>query len=326
MRLKQEPEEMHRVGWVYHPFFLRHDTGTAHLESAVRLEAIAEALAGEKWPGRLQSIPFDPIGVETLAWVHEPAYVKLVQMACEQGMGFIGSEDTHVGRESFDVALLAVAGVAGGCSAVMAGDVGRVFCAVRPPGHHAGRAQASGYCLFNNTAIAAEYLIRTHDLERVAIVDWDVHHGNGTQQIFEERCDVLYVSLHEAPPYLFPYTGYAREGGVGSGKGFTLNVPMRPGSGDAAYRQAFSEKVIPRLDEFGPQFVLVSAGFDAARGDRTADIDLQPESFDWMTRELCDVADRHAEGRLVSVLEGGYEPSTLKRCVIEHVRAMWDTQ
>ena len=311
---------MRRVGWVYHPFFLRHDTGTAHPECPVRLEAIAEALAEVE---SLQSIPFDPISVETLGWVHEPAYVKLVQMACEEGMSFIGSEDTHIGRESFDVALLAVGGALGACDAVMADDAARVFCAVRPPGHHAGRDRAMGYCLFNNVAITAEYLIRRHGLERVAIVDWDVHHGNGTQQIFAERCDVLYISLHESPPYLFPYTGYAREDGVGDGKGFTLNIPMRPGSGDAAYRQAFADKVIPRLDAFEPQFVLVSAGFDAARSDRTADIDLQPESFGWMTRELCGVADRHADGRLVSVLEGGDDPSTRKRCVVEPVRAMW---
>jgi len=314
---------MLRVGWVYHPFFLRHDTGATHPEHPLRLEAIAAALAAVELPSRLRSIPFDPIPVETLARVHEPAYVELVQMACEQGMSFIGSKDTHICRESFDVALLAVAGVLGACDAVMADDVARAFCAVRPPGHHAGRDRAMGYCLFNNVAVAAEHLIRTHQLERVAIVDWDVHHGNGTQQIFEERGDVLYISLHEAPPYLYPHTGHADEDGVGEGRGFTLNVPMQPGSGDATYRQAFFEKVIPRLDEFKPQFVLVSAGFDAARSDRTADIDLQPESFGWMTRELVAVADRYADGRLVSVLEGGYEPSTLRRCVVEHVRAMW---
>jgi acetoin utilization deacetylase AcuC-like enzyme len=313
---------MARIGWVYHPFFLRHDTGSAHPEHALRLEAVAEAMAELASLGEVESVPFDPIPVQTLEAVHEPAYIQLLQLACKEGMGFIGSEDTHICRESFDVALLAAGAVVGACDAVMTAKCERAFCAVRPPGHHAGRDQAMGFCLINNVAVAAEHMVVAQRLDRVAIVDWDVHHGNGTQQIFEARSDVLYISLHESPRYLFPYTGFETEEGVGDGRGSTLNIPMPPGSGDREYRQAFEDKVVPRLNAFEPQFVLISAGFDAARTDRVADIDLQPDSFSWMTRELVDVAKRHADGRLVSVLEGGYEPSTLKRCVTEHVLAL----
>ncbi len=311
-----------RIGWIPHYHFLRHDTGSTHPERPERLEAIAEALANAGLLDHLQTLAIEPAGPEVLASVHEPAYVELVRLACEQGFSFIGSQDTNICPESFEVARRAAGAVLAACDAVMVGRVERAFCAVRPPGHHAERDRAMGYCLFNNVAVAAASLVRRHGLARVAIVDWDVHHGNGTQQIFAERGDVLFISLHEWPFYLWPHSGEADETGAGPGAGFTLNVPMRPGWGDAEYRRAFAEQVIPRLDAFRPQFVLISAGFDSAAADRSADILLEPASFEWMTRDLVAVADRHAQGRLASVLEGGYDLTSLGRCAVAHVRGL----
>ncbi len=309
-----------RVGWIYDQFFLRHDTGPTHPERPERLVAVADALEASGLLGRMVPLSFGPAAIEVLGWVHEPAYVEVVRLACEGGMTFLGDSETHIGSESYEVAQLAAGGVLAACDAVVGGAVERAFCAVRPPGHHAGRDRAMGYCLFNHVAVAAEYLIRRHGLARVAIVDWDVHHGNGTQAIFEDRDDVFFISLHESPPQ-YPGTGYESETGRGRGAGFTLNIPMRPGSGDVEYRRAFSEKVVPRLDAFAPEFVLISAGFDAAAEERIATINLEPASFAWMTRELLAVAKRHAKGRVVSILEGGYDLPSLKRCAPAHVRA-----
>jgi acetoin utilization deacetylase AcuC-like enzyme len=312
------------VGWGYDRFFLRHKTGSAHPERADRLKVIVDELDRVGLLARMQALSFQSARAEVLAGVHEPAYVDLVRLACEQGFSFIGSEETLIGPESYDVAILAVGGVLKACDAVMAGAIRSAFCAVRPPGHHAERDRAMGYCLFNNVAVAAEYLIRRHGVRRVAIVDWDAHHGNGTQHIFEQRSDVLYVSLHEGPQFLYPGTGYANEAGIGPGLGYTVNVPMRPGSGDGEYQQAFRDKVIPGLNAFAPELLLVSAGFDAVQGDRNSDLNLEPASFGWMTRELTAVARQSCAGRLVSVLEGGYDLNSLGRCVVEHVQALLD--
>lgn len=310
------------VGWVYNQFFHRHRTEEAHPERAARLEVIVAELEEAGLLGRLRPLSFQPAPVEVLGWVHEPAYVDLVRIACERGFSFIGSAETRICPESYDVALLAVGGVLAACDAVAAGDVRRTFCAVRPPGHHAERDQAMGYCLFNNVAVGAEYVVRCHGIKRVAILDWDAHHGNGTQHIFEDRCDVLYASIHQAPQTLFPHTGYEWETGRGPGEGFTLNVPMKPGSGDGEYRRAFEQQILPKLDAFAPGFVLISAGFDALQGERACALNLEPSSFGWMTRAVTRIADRHAGGRLVSVLEGGYDLTRLGRCVAEHVRGL----
>jgi acetoin utilization deacetylase AcuC-like enzyme len=312
------------VGWVYDRFFLRHKTDAAHPERPERLEVIVEELSRAGLLARMRPLTFGSASVEVLGWVHEPAYIDLVRMACEQGFSFIGTDETLIGPESYDAAVLAVGGVLAACDAVMAGTIRSAFCAVRPPGHHAERDRAMGYCLFNNVAVAAEYVIRRHGLKRVAILDWDVHHGNGTQHIFEERGDVLYISPHEGPQFLYPGTGYEMETGTGPGLGYTLNLPMRPGSGDREYRQAFTKKVIPKLEAFGPEFLLISAGFDAIAGDRISDINLEPGSFGWMTRDVAGIARKHCDGRLVSVLEGGYDLNSLGRCVAEHVQVLLD--
>ena len=314
-----------RVGWVYHPFFLRHRTGLSHPDQPARLKAIRSGLERAGLLSRMVPLEFGAASPRQLELVHDPAYVALVGLACEEGMSFIGASDTRICAESHDVARLASGGVLAACDAAARGEIDGAFCAVRPPGHHAGPDQAGGYCLYNHVALGAEYLRRHHGLPRIAIVDWDVHHGNGTQRIFEARPDVLYISLHESPDLLYPHTGYALERGRGAGEGATINIPMRPGSGDGEYHRAFREAVLPAVDAFGPAAVLISAGFDAAAADGTAHINLEPLSFGWMTRELAGhVQSRSAACPVISVLEGGYDSSSLGRCVVEHVRAMLD--
>ncbi len=312
------------VGLIYDRRFLDHrDAEDVHLEHPLRLTVIMEAFEKEGLLQRMLRLPFRQAKAEEIALVHDPVYVDIVRMACDEGMTAIGSEDTFLCEKSYDVAALAVGGVMAACDAVMKGAVQRAFCAVRPPGHHAETDRAMGFCLFNNVAVAAEHLVRNHGLKRVAIVDFDVHHGNGTQHIFESRADVLYASIHERPGSIgFPGTGEATEVGTGPGRGFTLNVPLSHGAGDAEYRTAFERQIVPRLDEYRPEFLLVSAGFDALAADTISHLRLEPESYGWMTELLVDVALRHGEGRVVSVLEGGYHLDYLGRAVVHHVGAL----
>ena len=235
--------EAKTVGWVYNRRFLDHDPGASHVERPERLEVIVRSLQQAGLLDQMDALPFSAATAEQLTLVHDPAYVDLLRMMCDDGFTFVGSSDTGINAHSYEVAALAAGGVLAACDAVMAGRVRRAFCAVRPPGHHAETDQALGFCLFNHVAIAAEHLVRHHQLSRVAIVDFDVHHGNGTQHIFESRRDVFYISLHECPGSLeFPGTGAADEIGSGDGQGYTLNVPLDRGSGEAEYRAALERE------------------------------------------------------------------------------------
>ena len=311
------------VGWVYDGRFLDHDPGPGHLERPERLEVVVQALQQAGLLDAMTALPFRAATAEQLERVHDPAYVDLVRMMCDDGFTFIGSRDTGINAHSYEVAALATGGVLAACDAVMAGRVRRAFCAVRPPGHHAEADQALGFCLFNHVAVAAEHLISRHGRTRVAIVDFDAHHGNGTQHTFEARREVFYVSLHERPGSLeFPGTGDASETGSGAGQGTTLNVPLDRGSGETEYRAALQQHVLPALDAYRPQFVLLSAGFDALMWDRAAHLSLEPSDYRWITDALVGVADRHCGGSLVSVLEGGYDLANLGSAVVEHVRGL----
>ena len=221
---------------------------------------------------------------------------------------------------SFDIALLAAGGALELADQVASGQLDNAFALTRPPGHHAERDMALGFCLFNNVAIAARYLQRHHGIEKVLILDWDVHHGNGTQHTFEDDPSVLYVSLHQYPYY--PGTGAASETGTGRGAGATVNCPMPAGAGDAEYEHAFVERVLPAIDAFAPQFVLLSAGFDAHVDDPLAQMRLSTSFYGWMTARMLEVADRHAGGRLVSLLEGGYDTRALSASVEAHLAGL----
>jgi acetoin utilization deacetylase AcuC-like enzyme len=307
------------TGLIYDPKFLEHDTGPHHPERPDRLRAIVDRLKAHHQWDRFVHLPFKPATVADVTRLHDAGYVERLRQACERGETYIDVADSAIGPHSFDIGLLAVGGAFAAVDAVMAGRVTNAFGAVRPPGHHAERDRSMGFCLFNNIALAAERLLSKHGLERVAIVDFDVHHGNGTQHLFEHTQQVLFISLHEHPVYLYPGTGFGYETGKDTGQGYTLNVTLEPGSGDEAFRSEFLRKVLPAIDRYEPQFVLISAGFDASADDPLAHLKATPDGFAWMTRQLKQCAEMHCQGRLVSLLEGGYDLRSLSECVSRHV-------
>jgi acetoin utilization deacetylase AcuC-like enzyme len=256
---------------------------------------------------------------DELLLVHTPAHVDHIAATAGKRHGRL-DPDTYTSEYSYETARLAVGGVLDVIDAVMEGNQRCGMALVRPPGHHAEDGRAMGFCLFNNVAVAARYLQQRHGLERVLVVDWDVHHGNGTQQIFYDDDGVLYASLHQYP--LYPGTGAAQETGVGRGEGYTVNVPLPPGSGDGEYLAAMRSVLVPVAEQFEPQFVLISAGFDAHRNDPLAGMRVTEAGYAAMTSALLGVADRHCDGRVVAVLEGGYDVDSLVSSVEEVVRTM----
>jgi acetoin utilization deacetylase AcuC-like enzyme len=257
-----------------------------------------------------------------IARVHDPEYLRKLELACRRGDLALDAEDTYLSKDSYTIALLSAGGAIAGTDAVMAGRADRVFCAVRPPGHHAGRGEGMGFCLLNNVAVAARHVQARHGISRVAIIDWDVHHGNGTQSIFLEDPFVFFFSIHEHPTFLYPGTGRRWETGKGAGEGTTLNAPMSPGAGDEEYKEAFVDLLAPAMERFRPEIIFVSAGFDAHKNDPLADMQVTDAGFRFMSRFAADLADEHCGGRLVSVLEGGYELPMLASCTELHIREL----
>jgi acetoin utilization deacetylase AcuC-like enzyme len=300
-----------RTGIVTDRSFLAHDTGSRHPECADRLLAIGRWLDTHPASDRL-AIDARQATMQELIGVHTPEHVERVEVTAHVPR-YAFDADTPVSPRSFEAACRAAGGVLALVDAVMAGRIDNGFAFVRPPGHHAERDRAMGFCLFNNVAIAAAHLRATHGLERVLVVDWDVHHGNGTQHAFYADPSVLFVSSHQYPFY--PGTGAAREVGAGEGEGFTLNLPFPAGYGDAQYVQAFVEVVEPVARRFDPQFVLVSAGFDAHRRDPLAGMNVTEAGFAQLARLLLQIARDVCRNRLVAVLEGGYDFEALARSV-----------
>ncbi len=297
------------VGLVLDPIFETHDTGPDHPERPQRLAAIRERLSRDRLIERCRVVA--PVTAET-SWitaVHDASYVRRVDEACAAGDDHIDTLDVAISPESARVARVAAGSLVTLCEGVAEGRFDRGLAIVRPPGHHAERNMAMGFCLFNNIAIAARHLIEAHGRKRVLIVDWDVHHGNGTQHLFEDRADVFYFSLHQYP--LYPGTGRASETGRGAGEGTTLNCPLPPGAGDAEFLGALRERMVPAADAFQPEFVLVSAGFDAHRDDPLGGMVVSTGAFAEATKIVLDVAVRHAGGKLVASLEGGYDLEAL---------------
>jgi acetoin utilization deacetylase AcuC-like enzyme len=266
---------------------------------------------------RARRSAIEPATDELLCLVHDAAYVARVAEACRRGERLLDSMDTAISAESEHVARLAAGSVARLALEVGRGKFRRGFAAVRPPGHHAERDLAMGFCLFNNVAVAAAHLRATGTASRVLIVDWDVHHGNGTQHIFERDPDVFYFSVHQWP--LYPGTGGRDERGIGAGVGATLNCLLSPGAGDDEFLSALRDELVPAAERFRPEFVLVSAGFDAHWRDPLAQLEVSTEAYAEATRIVCGIADRHAGGRLVSMLEGGYDLDALAESVTVHV-------
>jgi acetoin utilization deacetylase AcuC-like enzyme len=306
------------TAYCYDPLYLEH-TLQGHPENRVRLERVMEALAAFGLLARMQPVRPRPIVPELLGRVHAPAYVAQVQRMAERGGGFLDS-DTYLGAQSYDAALLAAGGVVELVRAVLAGQARNAFALVRPPGHHATYARGMGFCLFNNVAAGAQAALDEFGLERVLIVDWDVHHGNGTQDIFYESPRVLFFSTHQHPFY--PGTGSPAERGAGKGRGFTVNVALRAGIGDAGFARIFDEILTPLADRFAPQLILVSAGYDAHWRDPLAGLRLSLAGFWRMATTVVALADRLCEGRLVVVLEGGYDLEVLSLGVADTCRAL----
>ena len=309
-----------KTGFLYDPIYLEHDTGPGHPETSERLVATMRCLKKQPWFSDLQSVSPHKSDLKWIETTHAPEYIRRARETCAAGEPFLDSMDVSVSRKSFEVALFAAGGVLDLSDRIVSGALRNGFALVRPPGHHAERDMALGFCLFNNVAILARYLQQHHGLNKILILDWDVHHGNGTQHTFEEDPSVLYISTHQYPFY--PGTGAATETGIGRGIGATLNCPMPAGSGDREYEQAFVEKILPKIDEFQPVLIIISAGFDAHKDDPLANINLTTGFFAWMTRVLMEKADVYANGRIISVLEGGYNLQRLPECIAVHVQAL----
>lgn len=294
-----------------------HEPGVTHAERPQRLQAVNEALRAALPNLEWHDAPRATRG--QLLRVHDEALLSLVldtQVVAPMAL----DPDTVLGPGSAEAALRAAGAGIAAVDAVLAGATQRAFCAVRPPGHHATGSVAMGFCLFNSIAVAAAHACDKHGLARVAVIDFDVHHGNGTQAIFESDPRVMYLSSHQLP--LYPDTGFIDERGVGN----VLNAPLPPGTGSEVFRAAWRERLLPALDDFRPQLLMVSAGFDAHRLDPLAQLELEADDYRWLTVELLAIARRHAQGRMVSMLEGGYDLAALRECSVAHVGAMADRQ
>lgn len=302
------------VGFVYSDEFLTHVTPSGHPERADRLRTLTQHLkATTLWDSLIHISPAHATADQILA-VHSQEHLDFIRNSCKAGGGLLDEGDTFAVEASYRVALLAVGAVLEAVDAVVEGRHRAAFCAVRPPGHHAEVGRAMGFCLFNNVAIAARYCQGTHNMKRIAILDWDVHHGNGTQHIFEADPTVLFISVHQYPFY--PGTGARTERGTGNGEGYTLNIPLPAGSGETRYLQAFTEEIVPALERFAPDMLLISAGFDAHRDDPIAGMRLTEKSYGAMTVVVKQFAP------VVSVLEGGYNLDALARSVECHLHAL----
>lgn len=315
---------MNKTGFMYDPGLLLHDTGPDHPESPERLLAVYSGIRSADFYRFLIPVEAQRIDFKWLETVHNPDYIYYFEETCLSGRNYLDSHDNRMCPDTFDATLLASGGVINACRMVMEGLIDNAFCAVRPPGHHAGQNFAMGFCFFNHVAIAARYLQKTWGIKRVGIVDFDVHHGNGTQRIFEEDPTVFYYSIHQHPTFSFPGTGRAFEKGIGPGTGFTLNSPVLPGQGDEAYRKYFEKDLFPAFDSFKPQVILASSGFDAHEDDDMSDMKVTTNGFSWMIHRICELAQRHSSGRLVSVLEGGYCVQRLSELARNHVEILID--
>jgi acetoin utilization deacetylase AcuC-like enzyme len=301
--------------------YREHLAGRAdHPERPERYDAVIRAL--EKSGLAQDLLPVKPreAAEEELLLCHTPKYLKIARHDVDAGLPSLSTGDTDIGRNSWSVASNAVGGVLNAVDAVVSGEARNAFCAVRPPGHHASAARGMGFCLFNNVAIAARYAQRKHGLDRVMIVDWDVHHGNGTQDIFYADPSVFFFSTHQWP--LYPGTGRADETGEGQAAGTTMNFPFPAGSGRAEILGAVQNSLMPAAKDFHPDLLLISAGFDSRIGDLLGQFTLTDDDFADLTRAVIEIADRHAAGRIVSLLEGGYNLSGLASAAVRHVETL----
>lgn len=314
---------MSRTALVADALYKQHDTGMGHPERPERYDAVVHALDAAGLTRALTRLKPRAASEDEVALVHTHRYIELAAREIRAGRSELSTGDTNVSAKSYDVALEAVGGVLNAVDAVIEGKADNAFCAVRPPGHHARQDRGMGFCVFNNIAVAARYAQKKHGLGKVLIADWDVHHGNGTQDIFFEDGSVFFFSTHQWPWY--PGTGPASETGNGPGKGTTMNRPLPAGSGKKEIFEVYKEDLRRAAHSFAPDLVMISAGFDSRLGDPLGDFTLVDSDFAELTRLLLELAGEYAGGRLVSVLEGGYNLSGLASAAAAHVEALVGT-
>ena len=315
---------MRKTGFLYDERYLLHDTGTCHPEVPARIQAVYD---GIKDGGLLSGLSMIKASHADQMWieaVHNIKYIQRFEEACFSGMSEFDHPDNQICPKTFETAMLAVGGILEAARLVMNGEIDNAFCAVRPPGHHAEADKAMGFCFFNNVAIAAKYIQDKYSVKKIGIIDFDVHHGNGTQSVFEQDPSVFYCSIHEHPSFAYPGTGREFEEGVGAGLGFTINAPMLPGQGDSEYKKIIKNKFLPAFEVFRPEVIIVSAGFDAHVDDDMSGIRLSSEGFSWIMKKIVEMADRYSNGRLISVLEGGYSLERLPELSKNHVEILLD--
>mgnify|MGYP001233720969 CR=1 FL=1 len=299
---------MRRTAVYRHPLFLEHDTGKGHLESPSRLHALYQELDGDDLAARLLFPLFPPASLAAVQLNHSSELVRTVAATSTRMASFLDA-DTRTSAASYAAALLAAGAVIDGIERLVQGEIDNGFCLVRPPGHHAEFHRAMGFCLFNNVAVGAQWALHHLGLQRILIVDWDVHHGNGTQKSFYQTDQVLYCSLHQYPFY--PGTGALLESGEGPGQGYTVNVPLCSGHGDMEYARVFNQLIVPITRAYQPQLVLVSCGFDCMAGDPIGAMRVTPAGIAYMTRVLRELAEEMCQGRLLCTLEGGYDHNNM---------------
>ncbi len=299
-----------------------HDTGRGHPEAAARVDAVMQGIAPivDADAARVRVEQAEPIALEHVELCHDADYIALAEREIAAGREMLSTGDTHVSGGSWRAALLAAGAATMAVDRVITGRARNAFCVVRPPGHHATSDRGMGFCIFNNAAIAARYAQAVHGLGRVAIIDWDVHHGNGTQDIFYHDPTVLFFSTHQSP--LYPHTGAADEAGDGAGKGLTINCPLPAGTGRGPVMAAFTDKLGPAIDRFKPELLIISAGFDSRVDDPLGDFRLEDADFAELTGVVMQMAEQHAGGRVVSCLEGGYGLRGLASASAAHAAAL----
>ncbi|MFH1874488.1 MAG: histone deacetylase [Pseudomonadota bacterium] len=313
---------MNKTGIIWDELFTRHSMGLGHPESPSRLLSIKQVLDGDGVGKKVLSVKPRPASIEEMAFVHAKKYISYIESTKDQENTIL-DPDTSANAFTWTAACLAAGAGIILAEQVVAGRLNNAFALVRPPGHHAEQNQAMGFCIFNNIAIAAQYALKKLNIERIFIIDYDTHHGNGTQDAFYENPNVFYFSVHRA--HFYPGTGTAEETGKGSGKGFNLNIPLESGATDDVYKKVFDKHLIPAIEEFKPQLILVSAGFDAHVRDPLGGMKATTKGFAWMAETIMQLAQTTCSGKAVFFLEGGYDLKALRDSVEVTLEAMVST-
>ncbi len=313
---------MKKTGFLFDQRYLLHDTGPYHPEMPERLQAIYQGIEEGGLIPKLRMISAVRADLKWVETVHSMEYIRRFEEFCFSGQRTLDSPDNRMCTETYETALLAVGGVLQTVGLVMQNEIDNAFCAVRPPGHHAEVSEAMGFCYFNNIAIAARYLQQQWKIPKVGIIDFDVHHGNGTQHIFEKDPTVFYYSIHQHPSFAYPGTGREFEKGSADGYGFTKNTPVLPGQGDEEYRHYIKRDLVPAIDRFKPDMILVSTGFDGHMDDDMSDVKLSTDAFTWIMETIFQLAEDYSKGKLISILEGGYSLKRLPELARNHVQVL----